>query len=465
MTPKLEEQLRRYRRDFEAAQAEIRLEDVRTRHVLRPLKPHSQPGWLVAIGVAASTLLIVGGITLGLGLLTGDRDFVDGASPPTVEPTTVPPTTAVVPPTTVTSDSPVMFTAQLFTEEHGLTGPVMEVAVDEDGVVWAVGSALYRLDGGTWALASDTVPVREIEWMVPAPEGGVILGGGPSCAVALFNGEQWASLDVTPMPRCSAQAASDGRAWIFGYDEDQAPTFVEVGASGVVAHPSGPIPPSFPVAELRLTFDVGPDGALWYGTADGAWSHDGNELTFHPLGAPQGCCPPSLAVGRNGDVWVQLGADVFRYSDDVRTRFTPADGVPDFGDTDPATVIPTADGGVWIVNTSSVSRFDGTAWITYSAAEAIEQGLAFGHSGVSVESPDGSTWILSYASGGSWWLARYDDGRWKGGALDTMRWAEPSPGPLQVNRHDVFNRPLVVAPDGSGWIATTRGVARITIVE
>jgi len=261
--------------------------------------------------------------------------------------------------------------------------PLFNAAADPTGAVWAsIGGALARLDPAsgavrTWTVADDAA-FGNIGWLVAARGTGVWLvppvESGDQ-ALRWFDGERFR--DVVPAPPSSTRVgwggvslaeAPDGSLW----SGDSSGLFRWEGTSWSAA------PEGRPAAGVTA-LAVDRSGAVWVGNhcefySSGACSgvsrYDGTRWeTFADLGAVA-----SIRAAPDGSIWVSDPGDPARYDGHAWTR--PGGDLPRRLATWNR-VTWAADGTVWVTECAYfqgevlVSRFDGTAWVEYTAADGL----------------------------------------------------------------------------------------------
>ena len=125
---------------------------------------------------------------------------------------------------------------------------------------------------------------------------------------------------------------------------------------------------------LGLSIAVGPDDALWFGTAE---------------------------LCREGERWVSAGG-VSRFDGERRTTSTTEDGL---GNDRVVFIAVAPDGALWFNHIGTVSRFDGQAWTTHvmEASCPDERGVHYVSVISLVVAPDGVLWL-----GASCGVGRFD---------------------------------------------------------
>ena len=100
-----------------------------------------------------------------------------------------------------------------------------------------------------------------------------------------------------------------------------------------------------------------------------------------------------------------------------------------------------------------VAHFNGSAWNSYEANDALKAGLpgmsSASNSGI-VDGSDGSTWTVTHREGTEPAVHRFFDGQWKKVPTTGISWG---------GFGGYGTQGMAVAPDGSLWIPTSTGVA------
>ena len=245
-------------------------------------------------------------------------------------------------------------------------------AADPTGAVWAsIGGALARLDPAsgtvrTWTVADDAA-FGNIGWLVPARRAGVWLvppAESGDQALRWFDGERFR--DVVPAP----------------------PGGTDLGWGGVG------------LAEA-------PDGSLWSVASTGLFRWDGTSWSAAPEGRPAAGVS-ALAVDRSGAVWVG-NCDFNSGACSGVSRF---DGTrwETFADVATSNKIGEApDGSIWVFDDGDIARYDGHAWTRLGGD--LPQRL--GGWGRVTWAADGAIWITECVYfQGEVLIERYDGTAW-----------------------------------------------------
>ena len=207
------------------------------------------------------------------------------------------------------------------------------------------------------------------------------------------------------------------------------------------------------------------DGSMWFGTKGGVSRYDGMAWeTFTRENTQDGLISNvvnAVYQDRDGILWFGTNLGVSRYDGMSWKTFTKADGLA--GHVVNA-VFQARDGAMWFgsgdleTKEGGVSRYDGTVWEAFTV-ETTDGGLASNIVSSLFQSGDGAMWfgtgkarrfeLAGFASGRG--VSRYDGAVWKtftgantGGALGS----------------DDIVQALMQDRDGAMWFGTTGGVSR-----
>jgi hypothetical protein len=311
-----------------------------------------RPWWAKpAIVFASASLLVFGAIGIVVVSNGGQPEFVEEPAPTTTP--TLPPTEPA--PTTTTTLQPT----------EAAHYDVSYVSVAPDGSLWAAmdtGIVHWDLATGTSTVYSteDGLPTNDVSLVAVGSDGTVWAGG--SGWIARFDG----SWTVFSAPRLAGPmtVGTDGAVWTaFGerdlarFDGSEWQLFKVPWSLGQVA-------------SWTDSLDVAPDGTVWAGVQDygGVLAFDGADWTHYTTsdGLPEKV-GWSVAVAPDGTVWAgsvqdgTSGGGVAHFDGSTWTQFTTEHGLLSDG----ATVTVGADGTVWAVHQTGVSRFDGRAWTAF----------------------------------------------------------------------------------------------------
>ncbi|HYO62570.1 MAG TPA: two-component regulator propeller domain-containing protein [Pyrinomonadaceae bacterium] len=185
------------------------------------------------------------------------------------------------------------------------------------------------------------------------------------------------------------------------------------------------------------------DGYLWLATHGGLARFDGVKFTVFDTGNT-----PALRSNRilalcedaAGDLWIgtQSGG-LTRYSQGNFTTYTAKDGLPDES---VFNLLADARGNLWASTPKGLARLSAGRFTVYTTRDGLADNKAF----IVGAGPDGGPWV---SAGGS--LMQFQDGR-----FTAHRAVEGFPADWSrriTGKH--------VARDGSVWLATTYGLARL----
>lgn len=254
----------------------------------------------------------------------------------------------------------------------------------------------------------------------------------------------------------TVKTGRDGTTWIVGYVGDESGRLV-VGrvTDGVVsAFIDDRLPSAWPsVLTLGYTVDVAPDGAVWIGSPEGATRFADGTFEFFGLETGSDCCYSPLAVDAQGSVWLLRDSSTYRLVGGVWNEMPP---VGASGQAMVAPIVATPDGGIWVFTRDPLSgppatfRFEGPGWVRYSQREAQEVGIPVAANSEfrAVEAPDGT--IVTTET-----FYRFAADRWEHLPVDGL---EPDTGASA----DWSRRGIAIDSDGSIWVPTLDGAARMT---
>lgn len=341
----------------------------------------------------------------------------------------------------------------------GMAGDVgSQLAVDDDGVLWAATDAgLARVDGRRWRLLDSKAagpPSRPTEVAVDA-EGALWTatrqvssagadGGADDEAfgrVARLDGDSWTTWTgggALPEREVSALAAgADGSVWI-AMTRRPGPArgghLVRfAGGEWTVEARDDAIPAS----QLRwLAVDA--HGGVWMpvdnvgeDTSRGGVARlDGDGWTTHTVadGLPHAVVGPITAAGDT--VWVATEGGAARFADGQWNGYVTGEGPG--GN---AVSLAVGDRRVWTAGWSHVSSFDGQRWTRWSAGGPPDNRLASDLAGALTVGPDGTAWVSTRHG-----VARFDGDTWH----------------TPISGEDVSGEPvraLAVSDDGAVWVA------------
>jgi ligand-binding sensor domain-containing protein len=390
-----------------------------------------------------------------------------------------------------------------YTVKQELTGRrVNAVAIGPDDSAWfATTDGVFRLDGETWTLYGwdDGLGTDWIQTVAVTPDG-TVWAGTLRSGVSRFEGDHWTTYTTADgLVDSSVRAiamAPDGAYW-FGTCALWGPASAEPPRCYGVSR----FDPASPEAEAWTTYSeadglaynrvndiaVAPDGALWFATIPLSWEPEdvgkGGVSRFDPAS-------PKTTAWTTYTTTHGLAGDGQSW-----TTYTKQDGLA----SNEVTALAVApDGTLWIGTTSGLSRFDGTAWESYTLpgpaantvmaiAAAPDGSLWFGSGQPAPDStgrgvtrfdpasPEAENWttytekdglayntVLAVAveADGTVWFSASDQGyvakgvsRFDGQTWETLTTADG------LASDDVST--IATAPDGSVWFGTSSGVSHL----
>jgi ligand-binding sensor domain-containing protein len=279
----------------------------------------------------------------------------------------------------------------------GLAGAeINALLVDRQQQVWAgtAGSGIWRFDGSVWQQVGQTLASPTI-WSLYEDQAGDIWVGTAGGGVARWHEGRWQTF-----------LQRDGLA-----------------------------------DDYVFAIQQGPDGRLWFGTAQGASFYDPSTQHWGIVNEQQGL--PSgrvtaIAILANGEIWLgTYDEGVCRYDGASCQMFTTENGLIDNGIAT-GSVIADDQGGVWIGHwRGGISYWDGRQWSYLRTT----QGLAADRVYSLHQARDGSLWVGTFGG-----LSRYDGLSWA-----TYRQTDG----LASNEVTA----LAEMEDGTMWVGTTSGLS------
>jgi hypothetical protein len=356
------------------------------------------------------------------------------------------------------------------------------VTIGGDGAVWATvadpqsdwgNCTPARFDGTSW---TSFAPANTgcVEFMLPAPSGGVIAAvtfpTGTDEHVTLsethlmeFDGTAWINHtvlhDLPVVEPFNGRALDDGTVvfaanWLSAWETPDRLGLVLMtydGDSWQVARAQA-IPAGVHAGSAWKGIAIDAAGDAWFIDSGAAvqLSHDGT--TQHEFGEDQGGILWISATPWS-DVWTIAGPTLYRYDGTTWTAHVEGQGltphgIQQRGDIDPGYALgyPTQDGSFWISESTGVSVFRDGAWLALDREEApgIPQSFGAMHAGAVVQAADGSTWVVTPSGS----VHRYADGPWLRVMSGGIAFEVHTPGDVAI------------APDGSAWFSTLDGIGR-----
>ncbi len=310
---------------------------------------------------------------------------------------------------------------------------------DAAGTLWfgTQGGGVSRFDGTTWTTyttvnTSNGLAADWIECILQTRDGAMWIGtraGG----LSRFDGTSWTRFttagpltfgDVTALREdasgllwvgsSAGLARYDGRTW-------RAYTTADGLAGNMVA---------------ALVIDRG--GNRWIATDGGVSRYDGESWTAHAAAGLGTYGAQAMMEDRDGNVWAATaGAGAARYDRATWTSVTTASTAGGLASDVVNGVVQDSTGALWFATLSGASRFDGSAWRTFTPAD----GLAGSNVTALACDSSGAVWFGTTAG-----LSRYDGATWT---------SYTTASGLPANRV----RALFVDRAGRVWCGTIAGVA------
>jgi uncharacterized RDD family membrane protein YckC/sugar lactone lactonase YvrE len=187
-------------------------------------------------------------------------------------------------------------------------------------------------------------------------------------------------------------------------------------------------------SNIVLSATRGPDGALYFATAEGVCRFDGETWTTYTESAHLAGGPGVIAFTSDGTLWYGTASGATRYDGENWITYTTGDGLVANYVLD---IVVGSDGALWFGTNGGVSRLDGESWTTYT----IVDGLARNRVASATVAPDGALWFGT--DGG---VSRFDGETWT-----TYRTVDG------LVDNDVA---AIVAAGSVLWFGTKRGVSR-----
>lgn len=290
-----------------------------------------------------------------------------------------------------------------------------------------------------------------------------------------FDGVAWTNypqIPVTNVPHLLGspriRMSPTGDIWVVSHDESYSDDPTNPDPWFRLAHFDGSVWSIHELGHLPLlgSFEVSPDGTVWFGTWVGAARFDGQRLEEWRFvtGDVASCCGIKwVAFAPDGTVWAQGDKGVSRFDGDDWTHYTPDDGLASSHVHAPVQFA--ADGTVWASGREGVSVFDGSTWVAYTSADGLDADVEAWRV---ILTPDGVAWAVATEEKiwASWspttvrGLYRFDGATWQ-------PLTETAPPPLWKIAFDddgiawALSQVGVVSFDGSAWNVHDPGVGAI----
>ena len=114
----------------------------------------------------------------------------------------------------------------------------------------------------------------------------------------------------------------------------------------------------------------GADGTLWFGTAEGIWSFNGIDWSYHANDKVGGGSVTTLCVGPDGILYAGGRWGISRFGDGQWTRLFPVSRKR-FGELRKLAIAP--DGALWAATSWGAVRFSGGKWTLYTGPETAAE--------------------------------------------------------------------------------------------
>jgi|HubBroStandDraft_6_1064221.scaffolds.fasta_scaffold44491_1 signal transduction histidine kinase/ligand-binding sensor domain-containing protein len=310
----------------------------------------------------------------------------------------------------------------------GPSNQVQDLFQDRNGVLWAGSNhGLYREDSGKFV---SVIPDLSISRIAENLAGHLLL---------INDGEfiEWDVQQTYAHPDLAKTLGIPGSD-IFHVFQDHTGTTWYSTHHGVFRSGSKPMPQLRPVptattSALR-TYEDSQDN-IWIITGTGVYRIAGDVIEDTPV---PNTLPRCFHADREGGYWVGTnGNGLIHLKQRIVRMFTVADGLLS---NIAMTVIPSQDGRIWVGGNCGLSVYDGKRFQSYREKDGLLNSCVWSLA----EDQNRNLWIGTYGGG----LFRFRDGRFVQYSLEQ---GLPSKVVLQV----------VVAGDGSLWMATPNGVSHM----
>jgi signal transduction histidine kinase/ligand-binding sensor domain-containing protein len=322
------------------------------------------------------------------------------------------------------------FNPELVTFYHlgsGLSGEVDALLQSRDGAIWAgTSQGLYRKQAGQFV---EAIPAVSINRIAQALDGHLLL----------VTGQGFIEWDGQRVIRHPGLAASLGvhEDQIFQVFQDHSGTMWYGTNEGIVrrgGRRSAPLQPAQEAKTAAFRVYEDEDHTVWIANGIGVYRVDGDQLKSP---APN-LRPRFFFAGREGDLWIGTnGYGLVHLRRRVVRMFTAADGLPN----DVAMAVLSAhDGRLWVGNNCGLSVFNGKQFRIYKERDGLVNSCV---------------WSLAEDAKNNLWIGTYGGGLFQ---FRDNRFVQYSTGQGLVS---TIVLQIVVAHDGSLWIATPDGVSHM----
>jgi signal transduction histidine kinase/ligand-binding sensor domain-containing protein len=323
------------------------------------------------------------------------------------------------------------FSPSLLTFYRLGSGPSNEVEAllqGRDGALWAgTNHGLFREDHGKFVEVIADVSVSRIaetfdSHLLVVSEGKVIEWDGHK---AVPHPDLAASLGVPEGDIFDVFQARDGTMWYSTHE-------------GILRRGRKPLPRLRPLAASTTaafrTYED-PQGNPWVVSGTGVYRISGDVMEDTPV---PNVLPRCFHADRDGGFWVGTnGNGLIHLKRRIVHMFTRKDGL--LSDI-PMSVLSTQDGRLWVGCNCGLSVYDGKGFTSYSEKDGLSNSCVWSLA----EDQNRDLWIATYGGG----LFRFRDGRFLQYSVE-----QGLPGKIVLQ--------VIVARDGSLWMATTEGVSHL----
>jgi signal transduction histidine kinase/ligand-binding sensor domain-containing protein len=310
----------------------------------------------------------------------------------------------------------------------GPSNQVQDLFQDWNGVLWAGSNhGLYREDSGKFVSVIPDLPVSRIAENLAGHL--LLINDGKFI--------EWDGQKTHAHPDLVKSLGISGSD-IFHVFQDHTGTMWYSTHEGVFRSGSKPMPQLRPVptatTSTSRTYEDSQDN-IWIVTGTGVYRIAGDVIEDTPV---PNTLPLCFHADREGGYWVGTNGNGLIHLKRRSVRvFTAADGLLS---NIAMTVIPSHDGRIWVGSNCGLSVYDGKRFQSYKEKDGLLNSCVWSLA----EDQSRNLWIGTYGGG----LFRFRDGRFVQYSLEQ---GLPSQVVLQV----------IVARDGSLWMATPNGVSHM----